>query len=44
MGASLMATVSSVLFTSTGSYIAPFLMLLALSVVALILNISIRRP
>ena len=44
MGASLMATVSSMLFTSTGSYTAPFLMLLALSVIALILNISIRRP
>ena len=44
MGASLMATVSSKLFTWSGGYVAPFIMLLALSVVALVLNLSIRRP
>ena len=44
MGASLMATLSSMLLTSSGGYTAPFIMLLALSVVALALNLSIRRP
>ena len=44
MGGSLIATVSSTLLTRTGGYVAPFLLLLALSVVALILNLSIRRP
>ena len=45
MGASLMATLSSMLLTSfNGSYVAPFVMLLALSVVALVLNLSIKRP
>lgn len=44
MGASLMATVGSLLLTSSGGYVAPFLMLLALSIAALVLNISISRP
>ena len=44
MGASLMATVSSKLLTASGGYVAPFVMLLALSVAALVLNLSIRRP
>lgn len=44
MGASFMATASSALLTSTGSYPAPFIMLLVLSVAALALNLSIRRP
>lgn len=44
MGASFMATAASVLLTSTGGYVAPFLLLLALSVVALALNLSIKRP
>ena len=44
MGASFMATASSALLTSTGSYLAPFAMLLVLSVVALALNLSVRRP
>ena len=45
MGASLMATVSSKLLTAFGgSYVAPFVLLLALSVVALVLNLSIKRP
>ena len=44
MGASLMATLSSMLLTSSGGYVAPFVLLLALSVVALVLNLSIKRP
>ena len=44
MGASLMATLSSMLLTSSGGYVVPFILLLALSVVALVLNLSIRRP
>lgn len=44
MGASFMATASSALLTSTGSYLAPFAMLLVLSVAALALNLSVRRP
>ena len=44
MGASLMATASSRLLTISGGYMAPFVLLLALSVVALVLNLSIRRP
>lgn len=44
MGASLMATVSSNLLASSGGYTLPFMLLLALSVVALVLNLLIRRP
>lgn len=44
LGASLIATASNNLLLSSGSYIAPFAMLLALSVCALGLNLSIRRP
>ncbi len=44
MGASFLVTASSELFTATGGYLAPFIMLLALSVIALGLNISIRKP
>ena len=44
MGASLMATLSSMLLTASGGYVAPFVLLLALSVVALVLNLSIKRP
>lgn len=44
MGGSLIATVSSSLLTSSGGYVAPFIMLLALTVVALVLNLCIRRP
>lgn len=44
MGASFIATASSALLTSSGGYLAPFALLLALSVVALLLNLSIRRP
>ncbi|MDD6161079.1 MAG: MFS transporter, partial [Oscillospiraceae bacterium] len=44
MGGSLIASVSSSLRTSFGGFVAPFIMLLALTVVALILNLNIRRP
>jgi len=44
LGASFIATVSSNLLLSTGSYTAPFALLLSLSVVALGLNLSIRKP
>lgn len=44
MGASLLATASSMLLTSAGSYVAPFALLLVLSVVALVLNFSVKKP
>ena len=44
MTASLIATVSNTLLETSGSYTAPFLMLLALSLVALGLNLCIRKP
>ena len=44
IAASFIATASSNLLLSTGSYTAPFIMLLALSVAALGLNVSIRKP
>lgn len=44
MGASVIATLASSLLTAFGSYIAPLIMLLALAVIALILNLSIKRP
>lgn len=44
MGASLMATLSSMLLTNSGGYVAPFVLLLVLSAVALVLNLSIKRP
>ncbi len=42
--ASFIATASSNLLSSTGSYTAPFILLLCLSIAALVLNFSIRRP
>jgi len=42
--ASFIATASSSLIVSTGGYVAPFALLLGLSVFALILNFSIKRP
>ena len=42
--ASFIATVSSNLLSSTGSYTAPFVMLHALSIVAFVLNLSVRKP
>jgi hypothetical protein len=44
IGSSLMATVCGSLLTSTGGYMAPFAMLLGLSVVALVLNLMIKKP
>lgn len=44
MAASFIATACSGLLVSSGSYVAPFILLLSLSLVALILNFSIRRP
>ncbi len=42
--ASFIATFSNSLLISTGSYIAPFIMLLTLAVVALGINFTIRKP
>ncbi len=44
LAASFIATASSNLLSATGSYTSPFLMLLALSIFALGLNFSIRKP
>ncbi len=44
MCASFIATACSSLLTATGGYLVPFILLLSLSVVALILNLSIKRP
>ena len=44
LAASFIATISSNLLLSTGSYTAPFVLLLGLSVLALGLNLSIRKP
>lgn len=44
MGGSLIATVSSKVLEITGGYNATFVMLLSLTVVALILNVFIKRP
>ena len=44
IAASFIATASSGLIAATGGYMAPFVLLLALSVIALALNFSIRRP
>ncbi len=42
--ASFIATFSSSLLSSTGSYVAPFILLLTLAVAALGLNFTIRKP
>ncbi len=44
MGGSLIATASNKILEVTGGYSATFAMLLALSAIALVLNIFIRRP
>ena len=41
---SFMATVCSNLLNSFGSYVAPFVLLLGLAVVALLLNLTIKKP
>ena len=42
--ASFMATACSSLISAFGGYTAPFVLLLTLAVVALILNLSIKKP
>lgn len=44
MGGSLIATVSNKVLELTGGYTATFMILLALTVVALVLNLCIRKP
>ena len=44
MGGSFIATLSSTLLTNSGGYVAPFAMLLALGVIAFVLNLCIRKP
>lgn len=44
MGASLIATVSNKILEVSGSYNGSFLMLLSLTIVALVINIFIRKP
>jgi OFA family oxalate/formate antiporter-like MFS transporter len=44
IGSSLMATACGSLLTSNGGYMAPFALLLGLSVGALVLNLLIRKP
>jgi OFA family oxalate/formate antiporter-like MFS transporter len=44
IGSSLMATACGSLLTSSGGYMAPFALLLGLSVGALVLNLLIRKP
>lgn len=44
MCASFVATACSSLLTSTGSYIAPFVLLLGLSLVTLLLNFTLKKP
>ena len=44
IGSSLMATACGSLLTSTGSYMAPFAVLLGLSVIALVMNFMIKKP
>ena len=44
MGGSLIATVSNKVLEVTGGYTTTFMMLLALTIIALILNIFIRKP
>lgn len=44
MGGSLIATVSNKVLEVTGGYTATFMMLLALTFIALILNVFIRKP
>lgn len=44
MAASFIATACASLQGASGSYVAPFILLLVLAVVALLLNISIKKP
>ena len=44
MGGSLIATMSNKIFEATGGYSVTFFMLLALTVIAMILNVFIKKP
>jgi len=44
MGGSFIATASNKVLEATGGYTATFIMLLALTFVALVLNVFIRKP
>ncbi len=44
LGGSLVATVSNTVLKMTGGYVAPFGMLLGLTLIALILNLFIKKP
>lgn len=44
MGASFIATACSSLQTSSGGYVVPFALLLVLSVISILLNLSIKKP
>ena len=44
VGAALISAVNGNLLASTGGYVIPFVVLLSLSVAALLLNFSIKRP
>jgi hypothetical protein len=44
MGASFIATACAALQTSSGGYVVPFILLLVLSVITIILNLSIKKP
>ena len=41
---SFASTIAGALLTATGGYAAPFIMLIAFAVVALFINLSIKRP
>jgi predicted membrane channel-forming protein YqfA (hemolysin III family) len=44
MAASFIATACTALQTASGGYVIPFALLLALSVISILLNLSIKRP
>ena len=44
MGGSLIATVSNRILEITGGYTGPFILLLVLTIIAMVLNVFIRRP
>ncbi len=44
MGGSLIATISNRILEITGGYTGPFILLLVLTIIAMVLNVFIRRP
>ena len=44
IGASFIATACTALLTASGGYVIPFVLLVCLSVVAFLLNLSIKNP